>query len=137
MACPFFIPTERADDVAFPHPSRLPLGSSWRGTCSVSGHEDATLSTLELESCNLGYASSCVRIPRQRLCDAVRFGVVEDSGQAIKVLFALETEHRPSGNGILQYDLNSGIWTTSHPDDRIQKKAECFLQAYLERRRVG
>jgi hypothetical protein len=137
LACPFFIPLERADDIAFPHPGRLPLGTSWRGSCSVPGHEHTNLSAVELESCNLGYARLCSRIPQQRLCDAVRFGVVEDSVQAIKILFALETEHRPAGNGILQYDLHSGLWTTSHPDDRIQKKAECFLQAYLQKRRVG
>src|SRR5579884_158269 len=25
LSCPFFLPTERADDIAFPHPVRLPL----------------------------------------------------------------------------------------------------------------
>jgi hypothetical protein len=134
LACPFFIPTERADDIAFPHPARLPLGASWRGTCSAAGHEQSTLDGKELESCNLGYAKSCVRLPKDRSCDAVRFVVVNDSEKVVALQFVLESEYLPAGQGVLTFDKHSGSWALQHSDDRIQKKAECFLQSYLARR---
>lgn len=133
MACPFFMPFERADDIAFQHPARLPLGSSWRGSCLAPGHEQATLSSLELESCNLGYAKSCPRLPEERSCDAVRFAVVNEARDLISLQFVLEKAYLPASHGRLEYDQQSGNWTTVHSDWSIQKKAECFLQSYLDR----
>ena len=134
MACPFFMPMERADDIAFPHPARLPLGSSWRGTCLAPDHEQATLSSVELESCNLGYAKSCPRLPTERACDAIRFAVVNESRESISLQFVLEKAYLPIFHGMLAYDQLSGKWTSPHPDQGIQKKAECFLQSYLDRK---
>jgi hypothetical protein len=134
LACPFFMPTERADDIAFPHPSRLPLGSSWRGTCIAPSHEMATLSSIELESCNLGYAKSCPRLPKERDCDAVRFAVVNESQDSVSVKFVLEKAYLPTSHGMLAYDRRSKRWTSSHADLSVQKKAECFLQSYLDRK---
>jgi hypothetical protein len=133
LACPFFTPTERADDIAFPHPARLPLGASWRGSCSAKGQEATVLNQKELESCNLGYARSCPRLPKERPYDSVRFGIARDSGDHMAVQFVLESRHRPAGHGILHFDQLSKNWISPHPDPLIQKKAECFLQSYLER----
>lgn len=132
MACPFFYPTERADDLAFPHPMRLPLGAAWRGSCQAPGSECKPTNS-ELESCNLGYAKSCPRLPTERPCDAVRFGISNDSGTRVSLHVVLETAHQPAGHGHLEYDRVSGIWRTSHPELRIQNLAECFLQSYLQR----
>ena len=134
MACPFFMPTERADDIAFPHPSRLPLGSSWRGVCIVPGHEQSPPGNIELESCNLGYAKTCPRLPKERVCDAVRFAVVNESQDSVSLKFVLEKAYLPTSHGILTYDRGSKSWTSSHADLSVQKKAECFLQSYLERK---
>jgi hypothetical protein len=134
LACPFFIPTERADDLPLPHPARLPLGAAWRGSCGSQGHESAVLNNQELESCNLGYAKSCPRLPQQRACDAVRFAVARESVESISLHFVLEVDHLPAGHGLLQYDRNLNIWTVPHPEPRAQKLAESFLQTYLERR---
>lgn len=134
MACPFFIPTERADDLALPHPARLPLGAAWRGTCASLGHESAVLNNRELESCNLGYAKSCPRLPKDRACDAVRFAVARESGESISLHFVLESEHLPAGNGLLEYDRQLKSWSAPHPEPRTQRLAESFLQSYLERR---
>jgi hypothetical protein len=134
LVCPFFMPTERADDIASPHPSRLPLGSSWRGTCLVSGHEHAALTNVELESCNLGYAKSCSRLPEDRACDAVRFAVMNESRDSVSLKFVLEKAYLPTSHGILAYDRLAKCWTSSHSDLSIQKKAECFLQSYLDRK---
>ena len=133
MACPFFIPTDRSDAVAFPHPARLPLGSSWRGVCSAPGHEQATPNAIELEWCNLGYAKSCPRLPENRGCDAVRFAVVRDSGKRISLQFVLEKDYLPAGYGFLEYSRGLNTWTAPHPEQPIQKMAECFLQSYLDR----
>lgn len=134
MACPFFMPTERADNIAFPHPARLPLGASWRGTCAAPSHEQATLSSVELESCNLGYAKSCPRLPNERACDAVRFAVMNESQDFISLQFVLEKAYLPTSHGTLTYDRHSTSWSASHPDLSVQKKAECFLQSYLDRK---
>jgi hypothetical protein len=134
LACPFFAPTHRADDIAFPHPSRLPLGASWRGCCSAPGHEQAIPDVTELESCNLGYATSCPRLPKERSCDAVRFSVANDSGETISLQFVLENAYLPAAYGVLHYDGTVRGWTLPHSDPRIQKLAECFLQSYLDRR---
>lgn len=134
MACPFFIPTERADDLALPHPARLPLGAAWRGTCASLGHESAVLNNRELEACNLGYAKTCPRLPKDRACDAVRFAVARESAESILLHFTYESDHLPTGYGTLQYDRSLDIWTAPHPELRTQRLAESFLQSYLERK---
>jgi hypothetical protein len=134
MACPFFIPTDRVNDLALPHPARLPLGASWRGTCAAPGHEQATPSSVELESCNLGYAKSCPRLPKERSCDSVRFAVASDSGTKISLQFVLEAAHLPVEYGSLEYDQLSHSWMSRHSQAGIQKLAECFMQSYLERK---
>ena len=134
LACPFFSPTHRADDIAFPHPSRLPLGASWRGVCSAPGHEQAIPGDTELESCNLGYAKSCPRLPQERSCDAVRFAIANDAGETISVQFVLESNYLPAAHGLLQYDGSVRGWTLPHSSPVIQKLAECFLQSYFDRR---
>jgi len=91
----------------------------------------------ELESCNLGYAKTCPRLPRERGCDAVRFSVANDSGGAISLHFVFELDHLPAGNGLLEYDRLRKNWTVPHPQPRTQKLAESFLQPYLERRIIN
>jgi len=158
LACPFFVPTERADDLALPHPARLPLGAAWRGRCAAPGHEQAIPDNKELEGCNLGYAKSCPRLPEKRTCDAVRFGVVKESGTLISLQVVFESQYRPAGHEFLEYDSRTGgppvrlprfaaslragpvpgglekDWSSAHSESSVQKQAECFLQTYLERR---
>jgi hypothetical protein len=136
VACPFFLPSERADDIALPHPARLPLGAAWRGTCEAPGHEHEPCSPAnrELEACNLGYAQTCQRLPKERSCDAVRFGVTRDSSSLVTLRYVMETAHQPAGDGALEYDRSIGRWISTYPEPRIQKMAECFLQSYLARR---
>jgi hypothetical protein len=136
LACPFFAPTNRANDIALPHPARLPLGAAWRGRCAAPGHEQATPSDVELGSCNLGYAKSCPRLPKIRAFDAVRFVVANDSGTRISLQFVFETGHLPAGNGLLEYDRLLSTWTATHSEPRIQRLAECFLESYLDRKNL-
>jgi len=135
MACPFFVPTHRLDDGAWPHPARLPLGGGWHGHCSAPGHENATPSDYELhEFCNLGYAANCPRLPQERSCDAVRFSVARDRGTRLELWFICESGHLPAAHGTLEFDVPLKQWTTPHVDPRMLKMAECYLESYLMRR---
>jgi hypothetical protein len=105
------------------------------GHCSAPGYEGAEPSNQELrELCNLGYAAGCARLPEERAYDAVRFSIARDRGARLEFWFVCESKHLPAGHGILEYDLSLGQWICSHPDARIQKMAECYLQSYLSRR---
>jgi hypothetical protein len=129
------MPTERFTDGAWLHPSRLPLGGGWSGYCCAPGHEGSVPSDQQLaELCNLGYAASCPRLPSARAADAVRFSVARESGSQILLWFVCEAGHRPAEYGKLEYDSGRRQWASAHPDSRIQKMAECFLEAYLLRR---
>jgi hypothetical protein len=64
----------------------------------------------------------------------VRFVVVNESRESISLQFVLEKAYLPTSHGILAYDRNAKIWMSSHPDLSVQKKAECFLQSYLDRK---
>ena len=135
VACPFFMPTSKLEDGGWLHPSRLPLGGGWAGHCSASGHEGEEPTNRELrELCNLGYAAGCPRLPEERAYDAVRFSIAHDRGQQLLFWFVCESGHRPAERGTLEYDHTLGHWISRHADARIQKMAECYLQAYLLRR---
>jgi hypothetical protein len=134
LACPFFSPVHRVDNIALPHPERLPLGAAWHGSCAAPGQADALLSNEELQECNVGYAKKCPRLPKERSADAIRFGVSSDSGEAISVQFVVESQYLPVAHGLLQYDPREKKWTSEHPEPLAQKLAEAFLQSYVERR---
>jgi len=135
LACPFFFPTHKADDIAWLHPSRLPLGAGWRGHCDAPGHEGFAPTSEEImEHCNLGYAAACSRLPEKRDCDAVRFSVQRHSESELVLWFVFELRHRPAGHGTLEYKVTTRQWILPHPNERIQKMAECYVQSYLSRR---
>ena len=132
MACPFFMPTEKLEGGSWPHPSRLPLGSGWNGHCTASGHEATSLSHTELESCNLGYAAKCHRLPQDRAWDSVRFGVIagnQSSNQTIRLRYVCERDHRPVEHGSLEFDSVALDCQQPHANAQLQKMAECFLQS--------
>jgi hypothetical protein len=132
VACPFFVPTHKLDDAGWLHPSRLPLGGGWQGHCSAPGHEGAEPAEHELrECCNLGYAAACSWLPQERSCDAVRFSVAHDRGTQLLLWFVCESGHLPAGHGMLEFDVPLGRWITPHPDARIQRMAECYLDSYM------
>ncbi len=134
MACPYFMPEERLDST-WPFPQRLPLGAGWRGKCTAPGHEGARPSMEELTSgCNLGYAKSCSRLPLERDADAVRFALGEEYDDILRVLFACERAYLPAGCGELLYDKKRGTWVKPHEQPCVQRMAECYVQAQMERR---
>lgn len=136
MACPYFMPVEKLDNGCWPHPSRLPLGSGWRGHCTAPGHETEFPPQHILEAfCNLGYADGCSWAPRERACDAVRFALLAPQPNgAIQLRYVCERNHRPVGDGVLEFEPEQGIWLRPHPDPRLQKMAECYLESRLKKR---
>lgn len=135
MACPFFMPTQKLEGGAWLHPSRLPLGGGWKGHCCAPGHEGAIPTEEQLtQFCNLGYAVDCPRLPAERSCDAVRFSVARERGSQLLLWFVCEAAHAPAEHGTLEYNVSLGLWTSVHPNLRIQKMAECYLESYLLRR---
>jgi hypothetical protein len=129
------MPIRPLNDGGWLHPTRLPLGGGWSGQCCAPGHEGSAPSNQELrEFCNLGYATSCVRLPSDRACDAVRFSIARDSGSRLVLSFTCEVQHHPAEWGSLEYDASLERWISSHPDLRIQKMAECYLQSYVMRK---
>jgi hypothetical protein len=121
----------------WPFPQRLPLGAGWAGTCTAPGHKGVRPTDEELRSgCNVGYARACSRLPGGRHADAVRFALGEERDGVLRVLFACEREYLPAGHGELSYDAASGAWLQSHQDPRVQRMAECYVQAQRARRRI-
>ncbi len=144
MACPFFMPMEKFENGQWPHVARLPLGCGWSGHCTAPGHENEAPSQEELRDfCNLGYAEKCSRLPQERMWDSVRFSArtlgagSNGSGDRIQVRYVCERAHLPAEHGFLECDAVGGLWPKRHEDGRIQRMAECFLAAYLEKRRTG
>jgi hypothetical protein len=136
LACPFFMPTRRSEDAAWLHPSRLPLGAGWGGHCTAPGHEGTIPEPQRLhEECNLGYASSCPHLPQGRAWDAIRFTVSREHESRIWLGYVCERGHLPAEHGNLEYRVQEAQWTSLHPDPRIQKMAECFLESWLRRTR--
>ncbi len=134
MACPYFMPMERLDDGAWMHPARLPLGAGWTGHCTAPGHEGETPSGQQIrDCCNLGYASTCSFRPGNCLFDSIRFAVMRESDELVVICYACEKNHRPGGAGRLEYERGRG-WLQPHPDTRIQKMAECYLESYFLRK---
>jgi hypothetical protein len=88
------------------------------------------------ESCNMGYAFACSRLPQDRAADAVRFAVIKDAGGAsITLCFVCEIGHRPAQCGTLEWDVVQRAWITSSGNTRILRMAECFLETYVATKR--
>jgi hypothetical protein len=150
LACPYFMPVERIENGNWPHPARLPLGCGWSGHCTAPGHEEQRPSQDILEAfCNLGYATGCTWAPSQRDWDAVRFAVSapltpnakgaslatgDTLARMLRLTYVCERDHRPVAHGELEFDVSRATWVKLHPDLRIQKMAECFLESYLKKK---
>ncbi len=136
LACPFFVPLAVVNDGSWLHPSRLPLGAGWTGNCLASGQELAASDTHLREFCNLGYARACPHLPAQRDWDAIRFSVARAGREQVTICFVCELDHAPIEHGELTFDLVNEFWLNRHPDPRVLRLANCYLQAYRARMTV-
>ncbi|HET9837727.1 MAG TPA: hypothetical protein VFR84_05775 [Candidatus Angelobacter sp.] len=134
MACPYFYPTEKSGNLAWPFPARLPLGGGFMGTCRA-GAEEACPTEEELRDfCNIGYARGCPRMPRSCFSDGVRFAVARDEGSRVILHYASERQHEPVEYGRLEYDCATTKWAAPLRDACQQRQAEVYMAGYLERR---
>ena len=135
MSCPFFLPTEEFKEWAWHARPRLPLGDPWRGTCTAPGHDGQAPADEQLKhGCNLGYAKQCPWLPPKRSADKVAFSLARDKDEGILIYYVLEIDHTPGEHGTLLYDARTQGWIKPHPDARIQRQAECYLDSYLKRK---
>ncbi len=125
------MPSERTSG-AWPHPARLPLGAGWTGECGANAVTRVPSDDELRDHCNLGYAK-CEHLPAEREADAVRFSIASAVDGKIVVRYACEREHRPANCGTLEFDRHRMSWTSTHRDARVQRMAECYLRAYLDR----
>jgi len=131
------MPVKRMDDGGWMHPARLPLGGGWSGHCTAPGHEGALPEEQQLrDCCNLGYAHACSFRPAEPQYDSIRFGVTREIDERVVVCYVFEKQHQPGEHGIIEFSRTSG-WVHPHPDQRVQKMAECYLDSYLMRKNAA
>ena len=156
MACPYFVPREIVYDIAWPHPTRLPLGAGWTGSCCAHNEPGPTSSSSTSSSsnevsvrlddalirdfCNLGYATTCPHLPSSRDWDAIRFSVASTTPNQITLCYICEFAHAPKAHGTLTYDLAAEAWhsasdaaSESTNDARVRRLANSYLHAYRAR----
>jgi hypothetical protein len=136
LACPYFVPREIRNDGSWLHPARLPLGAGWTGNCCASGQEAAASDSALRDFCNLGNASACPHLPRDRDWDAVRFSISGTSSEQITLWYVCELAHAPVEHGKLTFSRTEERWLTTHTDSRVQRLAVCYLEAYRSRRKA-
>lgn len=134
VACPYFYPSEKNRTIAWAFPARLPLGAGFNGTCRASCQEISPTETELRDYCNIGYARGCSHMPETRLLDGARFAIARDEESRIILHYVNERDHEPVEYGRLEYDCIARSWPVPLHDDCLQRQAECYLAAYLERR---
>jgi len=125
------------NDGSWLHPSRLPLGVGWSGDCCASGQSTAPTDSALREFCNLGNATACPHLPRERDWDAIRFSVARASLEQITLCYVCEFAHAPVEHGKLTFDCVHERWLNPHADPRVQRLAVCYLETHRSRRNEG
>jgi len=134
MACPYFIPAQRRDDLLWPHPARLPLGAGFGGQCGAPGQTGDAPTDEELrEHCNLGYAG-CSRLPAERAADAVRFAVTREGAESLTIMWVLERDHALAAHGTAECSRDGERFFAAPCDPRMKKQLQCFAAEYTARR---
>jgi hypothetical protein len=130
VACPYFEPTKLSVDAK----TLRPLRNFWSGLCHAEPAQplEQTDRHVLSECCNMGYArGKCSRFPEASGPDAVRFTVVRDAGRMVVVSFAVEKNHLPYAQGLLEYSREEQLFVVSHPNRLIEQQARAYLAGYL------
>ena len=111
-----------------------PLRNFWSGMCHAEAAQPFEQSDEHILSdcCNMGYArGKCSRYPAANGPDAVRFTVVRDAEPMIHVSFAVEKNHLPYAQGLLEYSRTEQAFVVNHPNRLIEQQARAYLAGYL------
>jgi hypothetical protein len=134
MSCPYFMPVDRLESAEWIHAPRLPLGDAYRGVCHAQPRdlfEPAEADQRDL--CNCGYARDrCGRLPADAP-DAVRFSVVGDAGDRVRIIWLIEKDHSPVEFGTLEYAEGKLSSETFSPTPLLTAQANAFIRSYLDR----
>jgi hypothetical protein len=111
-----------------------PLRNFWSGMCHADAAEPFEQSDEHVlgECCNMGYArQKCSKFPEAAGPDPERFAVVRDADRMILVSFAVEKNHLPYAQGVLEYSRAEQSFVVSHPNRLIEQQARAYLASYL------
>ena len=135
MACPYFSPTDPLPASTWPGKLRPPLGEPYAGVCRAREGEDFRPGEdFLVDVCNLGYpALTCARFPGEAGPDAVRFSVMADDDQLVRIAYVVEKGHAPCENGLLDYDRAANRWSSRKVQPLLQRQAEAYLNSYLRK----
>lgn len=110
-----------------------PLRNFWSGLCHAEPAQPFEQSDENVlsESCNMGYArGKCSRFPEAAGPDAVRFTVARDAERMILLSFAVEKNHLPYAQGMLEYSRAEQAFVVN-PNGLIEQQARAYLASYL------
>lgn len=57
--------------------------------------------------------------------------------EQITVRYVCELAHAPVEHGKLTFDIALGRWLDPHPDARVRRLADCYLEAWRARQRMA
>jgi hypothetical protein len=134
MACPYFMPRERAAQATGQPMPPAPLGDTWSGFCCAGpGEWQPDAHTVE-QLCNFGYARDrCARLPADAP-DAVRFSISHDQDGLIRIYWVMEKAHLPFAHGSLEYSPGTMQFHPTHPDACVAGQAQAYVSSYLRRK---
>ncbi len=138
MPCPFFLPLRRVDESGrWEHAPRLPLIDLYFGVCRARpGEVIEAEESVQRDLCNCGYARGrCDRFPGDAAADAVRFSVVAEAENSLRVMQILEREHVPVEHRELEYMVASAAFVDPPSSDIVLAQARVFVQSYLRLRK--
>ena len=136
MACPYFFPTDRFAESAWPKHPRLPLGDPYRGVCRADPMRERLpgIETLR-ECCNMGRAGRrCSHFPKEGGSDALRYSVASDEGGLIRIFYVAERENRSIDHGTVEFETETGLLRDGHTGETLQKQARAYVESYLRRK---
>ncbi len=136
MACPYFWPTDPLPAWTWPGKPRPPLGEPYAGVCRARQDQDFRPGEdFLIKVCNLGYpALDCTRFPAEAGPDAVRFSVMLDDDQLVRIAYVVEKGHAAYENGFLEYDRAVNAWSSATLRPLLQRQADAYLNSYLRQK---
>ena len=136
MACPYFFPTKRLAEAAWPKHPRLPLGDPYSGICRADPmHEQMPGVETLRECCNGGHAATrCSHFPRKHQGpDAIRYSVADDAADLIQVFYVAERAHGSAEHGTIEFETATGLFRNG-PSETLERQARAYVESYLRRK---
>jgi hypothetical protein len=117
----------------------LPLGDCWQGLCRAIPDDPFAPAGDALRTlCNLGYArGACPRFPPAPGPDAVRFTVMAEEGERLRLFHVVECDHHPFAFGGLECLPQTSKVEGPAFSPLVATQALAYARSYLDRKRTG